>query len=129
VTAKLTVYETMRARGWSKARLAKELGMSESSVRRLLDLHHTSHMWIIDAALAKMSAELLIDLPKGAAGRKGSVGDDDEENTCGQGPEPERLVGARVPRCRASRAERSRQWTRQGCRYFISGLMRTSNRP
>jgi antitoxin HicB len=64
VTAKLAVYETMRARGWSKVKLARELGMSENSVRRLLDLHHSSHMWIIDAALAKMNAELPIDLPK-----------------------------------------------------------------
>jgi antitoxin HicB len=64
VTAKLAVYETMRARGWSKVRLAKELGMSENSVRRLLDLRHSSHMWIIDAALAQMNAELSIELPK-----------------------------------------------------------------
>jgi ribosome-binding protein aMBF1 (putative translation factor) len=64
VTAKLAVYEEMRARGWSKVRLAKELGMSENSVRRLLDLHHSSHMWIIDEALAKMNAELSIDLPR-----------------------------------------------------------------
>lgn len=64
VTAKLAVYETMRARGWSKLKLAKELGMPENSVRRLLDLRHKSHMWIIDEALAKMNAELSIDLPK-----------------------------------------------------------------
>jgi antitoxin HicB len=64
VTAKLAVYETMRARGWSKVRLAKELGMSENSVRRLLDLRHNSHMWIIDEALTKMKAELSIDLPR-----------------------------------------------------------------
>jgi antitoxin HicB len=64
VTAKLAVYETMRARGWSKVKLAKELGMSENWVRRLLDLHHSSQMWIIDEALAKMNAELSIDLPK-----------------------------------------------------------------
>jgi antitoxin HicB len=64
VTAKLAVYETMRTRGWSKVKLAKELGMSENSVRRLLDLRHSSHMWIIDEALAKMNAELSIDLPK-----------------------------------------------------------------
>jgi hypothetical protein len=58
------------ARGWSKLKLAKELGMPENSVRRLLDLRHSSHMWIIDAALAKMNAELTIDLPKArAAGR------------------------------------------------------------
>jgi antitoxin HicB len=64
VTAKLAVYETMRERGWSKLRLAKELGMPENSVRRLLDLRHSSQMWIIDEALAKMQSELLIDLPK-----------------------------------------------------------------
>jgi antitoxin HicB len=64
ITAKLFVYETMRARGWSKLKLAKELGMPENSVRRLLDLRHSSHMWIIDEALAKMNAELPIDLPK-----------------------------------------------------------------
>lgn len=64
VIAKLTVYETMRARGWSKVRLARELGMSENAVRRLLNLRHSSHMWVIDEALAKMNAELSIDLPK-----------------------------------------------------------------
>src|SRR5215467_504924 len=64
VTAKLAVYETMRARGWSKVKLAKELGMPENSVRRLLDLRHSSHMWVVDEALAKMNAELAIDLPK-----------------------------------------------------------------
>lgn len=64
VIAKLAVYETMRARGWSKLKLAKELGMPENSIRRLLDLRHSSQMWIIDEALGKMNAELSIDLPK-----------------------------------------------------------------
>src|SRR5215472_12834491 len=64
VTAKLAVYETLRKRGWSKLRLAKELGMPENSVRRLLDLRHSSQMWVVDEALAKMNAELPIDLPK-----------------------------------------------------------------
>jgi hypothetical protein len=64
VTAKLAVYETLRTHGWSKLRLAKELGMSENSVRRLLDLRHSSQMWIIDEALSKMNSELAIDLPK-----------------------------------------------------------------
>ena len=61
VTAKLAVYKVMRERGWSKPKLAKQLGMPENSVRRLLDLRHNSHMWIIDEALAKMNAELPID--------------------------------------------------------------------
>jgi antitoxin HicB len=64
VTAKLAVYETMRARGWTKVKLAKELGVPENSVRRLLDLHHSSHMWVIDEALATMKAELTIELPR-----------------------------------------------------------------
>ena len=63
VTAKLAVYETMRAHGWSKVKLAKELGVPENSVRRLLNLRHRSHIGIVDAALAKMNAELSIDLP------------------------------------------------------------------
>lgn len=67
VTAKLAVYETMRNRGWSKLKLANELGMPENSVRRLLDLRHNSHMWIIDEALSKMNAELPINLPKARA--------------------------------------------------------------
>jgi antitoxin HicB len=64
VTAKLAVYETMRRRGWSKVKLAKELGVPENSVRRLLNLRHSSQMEIVDTALAKMNAELSIDLPK-----------------------------------------------------------------
>ena len=70
VTAKLAVYEIMRARGWSKLKLAKELGMPENSVRRLLDLRHSSHMWVIDEALKKMNAELSIDLPKARVRRR-----------------------------------------------------------
>jgi antitoxin HicB len=70
VTAKLAVYETMRSRGWSRARLAKALDMPENSVRRLLDLRHNSHMWLIDQALAKMNAELPVDLPKVRRGGK-----------------------------------------------------------
>ncbi len=70
VTAKLAVYETMRSRGWSKVKLARELGTSENSVRRLLDLRHSSHMWAIDQALAKMNVELPIDLPKARHGGK-----------------------------------------------------------
>jgi lambda repressor-like predicted transcriptional regulator len=54
----------MRKRGWTKLKLAKELGMPENSVRRLLNLRHSSQMWIIDEALSKMNSELAIDLPR-----------------------------------------------------------------
>jgi antitoxin HicB len=67
VTAKLAVYETMLRRGWSKSKLADALGAPENSVRRLLDLRHSSHMRIIDEAMANMNAELSIDLPKAPA--------------------------------------------------------------
>ena len=70
VTAKLAVYENMRNHGWTRSRLANELGMPENSVRRLLDLRHSSHMWVIDEALAKMNAELPIDLPRISSRRK-----------------------------------------------------------
>lgn len=63
VTAKLVVYETMRALGWSKLRLAKELGVAENSVRRLLDLRHASRLGEVDRALAVMGTELPIGLP------------------------------------------------------------------
>jgi len=70
VTAKLAVYEAMRTHNWSKSKLARELGMPENSIRRLLDLRHSSHMWIIDEALKKMNTELAIDLPSVRARRK-----------------------------------------------------------
>jgi antitoxin HicB len=70
VTAKLAVYENMRNHGWTRSRLANELGMPENSVRRLLDLRHSSHMWVIDEALAKMNAELSIDIPRISLRRK-----------------------------------------------------------
>jgi antitoxin HicB len=64
ITAKLAVYETMRLKGWSNVKLARELGMSENAIRRLLNLQHRSHLWIIDEALAKMNADLDVDLPQ-----------------------------------------------------------------
>jgi antitoxin HicB len=62
-TAKLFVYKTMRKHRWSKSKLAREMGMPENSVRRLLDLRHNSQMWLIDEALARMNASLPIRLP------------------------------------------------------------------
>jgi antitoxin HicB len=63
VTAKLAVYVSMRKSGWTRSKLANALGMPENSVRRLLDLRHSSQMWVIDEALEKMNTELAITLP------------------------------------------------------------------
>ena len=62
-TAKLAVYETMRQCGWSRSKLAREMGLSENAARRLLDLRHNSQMWLVDRALATMNASLSIRLP------------------------------------------------------------------
>ena len=68
-TAKLAVYATMRKHGWSKSKLAREMGTPENTVRRLLDLRHNSQMWLIDEALARMNATLTIRLaPRRPAG-------------------------------------------------------------
>jgi predicted RNase H-like HicB family nuclease len=63
VVAKLAVYQRMHEMHWTRAKLAAELGVHENAVRRLLDLRHNSHFWVIDEALAKMHASLQIDLP------------------------------------------------------------------
>jgi antitoxin HicB len=67
-TAKLAVYETMRRRGWSKSKLAREMGVPENSARRLLNLRHNSQKWLIDEALARMNATLTIRLPAKRSG-------------------------------------------------------------
>jgi antitoxin HicB len=69
ITAKLAVYRAMRDLAWTKQKLADELGTAENSIRRLLNLRHSSHMRNIDEALAVMGRELEIDAaPRPAAG-------------------------------------------------------------
>ncbi|MEJ0045740.1 MAG: hypothetical protein WDN04_06165 [Rhodospirillales bacterium] len=63
VIAKLAVYQRMHEKHWTRAKLAAELGVHENAVRRLLDLRHNSHFWVIDEALAKMNSSLQIDVP------------------------------------------------------------------
>ena len=70
VTAKLAVYERMRELGWSKVKLARELGVPENSVRRLLDLRHNSRIGLIDEALSRMNASLFVDIPQGQSGSR-----------------------------------------------------------
>jgi antitoxin HicB len=70
VTAKLAVHETMRAQGRSRSALAGELGITETALRRLLDLRHHSDIRAIDRALAAMNSELAIALPDVGAGRR-----------------------------------------------------------
>jgi len=62
VTAKLAVYCAMNDHGWTMQRLADAVHMPENSIRRLLNLRHSSRMWIIDEAMAKMKRQLDIEL-------------------------------------------------------------------
>jgi antitoxin HicB len=70
VTAKLAVHETMRAQGRSRPVLARQLGITEIALRRLLELRHHSDIRAIDRALAAMNAELAIELPDFGPGRR-----------------------------------------------------------
>jgi antitoxin HicB len=54
VAAKLALYEAMRAQGITRTELARQLGLQENAVRRLLDLDHRSHIDQIDRALAAL---------------------------------------------------------------------------
>jgi antitoxin HicB len=57
-TAKLYIYEAMRARNVRKADLAKALQWHMPQVDRVLDLHHESRMDQVEAALGALGKKL-----------------------------------------------------------------------
>jgi antitoxin HicB len=58
VSAKLALYEAMRAQRITRTELARRLGLQENAVRRLLDLDHRSHIDQLDRALAALGKRL-----------------------------------------------------------------------
>lgn len=62
VTAKLVLYETMRAAGVSNVELGRRLGLSEGAVRRLLDMDHRSHIGQVEAALQAFGYRLVVEV-------------------------------------------------------------------
>jgi antitoxin HicB len=58
VTAKLALYEAMRAQRITRTELARRLGAQENAIRRLLDLDHRSHIDQVDRALAALGKRL-----------------------------------------------------------------------
>jgi antitoxin HicB len=58
VSAKLALYDAMRTRRITRTELARQLGLQENAVRRLLDLDHRSHIDQIDRALAALGKRL-----------------------------------------------------------------------
>ncbi len=61
VAAKCALYAEMRRQGLSKVKLAERLGLSESAVRKLLDLDHRSHIGQVEAALRSLGRELVLE--------------------------------------------------------------------
>ncbi len=66
VSAKLALYETMRARRISGVALARRLGLTEAAVRRLLDLDHRSHIGQIETALAALGKRVVVEVQDAA---------------------------------------------------------------
>ena len=66
VAAKLALYEALREAGLSNVALAERLGVSESIVRRLLDLDHRSHIGQVDAALRALGKHLTVEVADAA---------------------------------------------------------------
>jgi antitoxin HicB len=62
IAAKLGLYRTLRAANLSNTALAERLGLTENTVRRLLDLDHRSHVGQIEMALNCLSKTLLVDI-------------------------------------------------------------------
>ena len=59
--AKLELYSTMRERGVTKRALAKRLGLSDTTVGRLTDPGHRSHIGLVARALQAVGRGLVIE--------------------------------------------------------------------
>jgi antitoxin HicB len=62
VAAKLALYEAMRTAKVTNMEMGRRLGISESAVRRLLDLDHRSHIAHVEAALATLGHRLVVEV-------------------------------------------------------------------
>ena len=66
VTAKLSIYQAMRARRMSTEDLTRRLGWEAARLRRLLDLRHRSRLEDIEAALEALGKRLIIEVGNAA---------------------------------------------------------------
>ena len=66
VTAKLSVYEAMRARRITSVELAGRLGWQPARVERLVDLRRPSRLEQIETALAALGKRLVIEVASAA---------------------------------------------------------------
>ncbi len=68
VAAKLALIQLWRESGMSKSALARQLGIDEKAVRRLLDPDHNSSLARLDKAIQALGGRLIIstDMPSAA---------------------------------------------------------------
>lgn len=59
-TAKVALYQAMRAEGVGKAALARRLGLALTQIDRLLDLNHHSRLDALERALAALGRSLTL---------------------------------------------------------------------
>ncbi len=67
VAAKLALYDAMRAEGMTGAKLARKLKVADTTVRRLLDLDHRSHIEEVERALEVLGRRLVVSVARDAA--------------------------------------------------------------
>ncbi len=60
IAAKLALYRAMRVEGIGNTALAERLGVTEGTVRRLIDPDHRSHIGQVEAALRILGRRLVI---------------------------------------------------------------------
>jgi hypothetical protein len=59
---KLTFYEIFKQKGGNVVDMARRLDVTETVVRRLLDLRHESRTWDIDKVAAKLGYQFVVDV-------------------------------------------------------------------
>ena len=64
VTAKVALHNAMLERDMTKVTLARKLGVTETIVRRLLDLDHRSHIGQVELALEQLGYRLVTSVAK-----------------------------------------------------------------
>lgn len=61
IAGKLALYSELRRQGVTKVALGKRLGITESAVRKLLDLRHRSHIGQVETALRELGRVLVLE--------------------------------------------------------------------
>ena len=64
--AKLALYRTMREQGLNNVTLARKLGVSESEVRRMLDLDHQTKIGTLENALWQLGKQMASEVRQAA---------------------------------------------------------------